>query len=308
MNQAVDGDERNQQRPGLRPAFGVAIVLGLMAVVLALGWVLRPTVPRASESAASGAAPATQDAAPAPGSAGQSLAATMPTVAGEATRATTTPTVQGAGSVSTATTQPSETTAFDRTPRPLAVGTVQVPPGPTEDVAQLTATADTGATGTAPPAADGDANSTSALGETYTGLPVALPTTAVLGGAEVPVGPASVRTDGARAFAQTLLGRARTQDAGLLEEPGLRQLAEQALVNELTRSTPRGMVLPTRLRQGSVTVQIDVVATLPDATGATLRAFSMGRVPAIGVAVGVAGRVEPDYLPDLVAVAAVAYR
>jgi len=117
-----------------------------------------------------------------------------------------------------------------------------------------------------------------------------------------------VRTDGARAFAQTLLGRARTQDAGLLEEPGLRQLAEQALVNELTRSTPRGMVLPTRLRQGSVTVQIDVVATLPDATGATLRAFSMGRVPAIGVAVGVAGRVEPDYLPDLVAVAAVAYR
>ena len=117
-----------------------------------------------------------------------------------------------------------------------------------------------------------------------------------------------MKSDGARAFARTLLARAHAQDAGLVEDPALRQVAEQALIDKLTLSTPTGRVVPTRVRQGSVTVQIDIVATLPGTTGASLRVFPSTSVPAIGVAVGIAGRVEPDYLPDLVAVAAVAYR
>ena len=93
-----------------------------------------------------------------------------------------------------------------------------------------------------------------------------------------------------------------------MEELGLRQVAEQTLMNELARAVPMGMLRPVRLQRGSITVQIDVVATLPDTTTASLRLFRSGSVPAVGLAVGVAGRVEPDYLPDLVAVAAMAYR
>jgi hypothetical protein len=161
---------------------------------------------------------------------------------------------------------------------------------------------------TPPPAVDAGGDNASVTGETYTGLPVAVPTTAVLDGAEMPVGPGGVRSDGGRAFAQVLLGRARAQDSGLVEDPALRQVAEQVLVDQLTVSTPTGRVVPTRVRQGSVTVQIDIVATLPGTAAASLQAFSSKSVPAVGIAVGVAGRVDPDYLPDLVAVAAIAYR
>jgi hypothetical protein len=163
--------------------------------------------------------------------------------------------------------------------------------------------------GNAPPSSiDAGGDQASVTGETYTGLPVAVPTTAVLDGAELPVGPGGVRSDGARAFAQVLLERARAQDSGLVEDPALRQMAEQALVDQISVSTPTGRVVPTRVRHGSVTVQIDIVATLPETAAASLHAFSSKSVPAIGIAVGVAGRVDPDYLPDLVAVAAIAYR
>jgi hypothetical protein len=189
------------------------------------------------------------------------------------------------------------------------IGTLQAPARPTDTAAVLPTSA--GAfelpEGTPPtPEPGGDQPGTP--GETYTGISVAVPATAVLEGAELPVGPAGVRSDGARAFAQILLGRARAHDAGLVDDPALRQVAEQALIDELTLSTPTGRVVPTRRRHGSVTVQIDIVATLPQTTGASLRVVSSASVPAIGVAIGVAGRVEPDYLPDLVAVAAVAYR
>ena len=93
---------------------------------------------------------------------------------------------------------------------------------------------------------------------------------AVLQGAEVPVGPNSVQTAGAREFAQRLLTRDK-QDPNLVEELGLRAVAEQTLMNELARAVPMGMLRPVRLQQGSITVQIDVVATLPDTTTASLR-------------------------------------
>src|SRR5205807_2377154 len=145
-----------------------------------------------------------------------------------------------------------------QTPRPLVIGTLQIPPQPTEAMAVLPTRAGAAeAVDGALPKADGANSPPSTPGEPYTGLPVAVPSTAVLNGAELPVGPAGVQSDGARAFAQTLLARARAQDAGLVEDPALGQVAEQVLVDRLTVSTPTGRVVPTRVRQGSVTVQID---------------------------------------------------
>jgi hypothetical protein len=196
-----------------------------------------------------------------------------------------------------------------QTPRPLVIGTLQAVPRPAATGAEPTSLSAARVLDNAPPpAVDAGGVQASVTGETYTGLPVAVPTTAVLDGAELPVGPTGVRSDGARAFAQILLERARAQDSGLVEDRALRQVAEQALVEQLIILTPTGRVVPTRLRQGSVTVQIDIVVTLPETASASLQAFPSRSVPAIGIAVGVAGRVEPDYLPDLVAVAAIAYR
>lgn len=320
----MDPDERQHPQPGLRPVVGVAVVLGIVALAMGVMLALRPSGARPSGPGLAIAPPAEQqNATPGQGLATARLATSTAVLAVAVPVTTTTPGVTTT-SARTSMAEQVAPRAANQTPRPLVIGTLQAPPRPTEAAArqseatlqvplrpteaaarQLDATAaaaDTAST------SEGDANQSSTQDGTYAGLPVALPSVATLDGAEVPVGPASVRSDGARAFAQALLARARAQDAGLSEEPALRQVAEQALADALTRSTPTGRVVPTRVRQGNVTVQIDVVATLPDTTGASLRVFSSTRVPAIGVAVGVAGRVEPDYLPDLVAVAAVAYR
>jgi hypothetical protein len=312
----VDTDEQ-QPQPGLRPLVGVAVVLGLVACALGIALVLRQPGTHPSASGVAAQTPGEQIVEAARGSS----AAPMPTstvappvaVPG----ATGTPVAETTTSIQTTVGLLAEAPRQARvqTPRPMVIGTLQAPPRPaTADAGSpITAVAGgadavAGGADAAPSASRSDASQSSASGEMYTGLPVALPPTAVLDGAELPVGPAGVRTDAARAFAQTLLRRALAQDAGLAEDPALRQVAEQALVDQLTLSIPTGRVVPTRLRRGSVTVQIDIVATQPMTTGASIRMFSSAGIPEIGIAVGIAGRIEPDYLPDLVAVAAVAYR
>jgi hypothetical protein len=305
----VDSDQGQRSQAGVQPAVGVALVLGLMALMLGLGLLLRQAGGHPSRVVAP-QTPEEQRIADAPAS----TAARMPTstvvLAVAVPAATATPTAEASGPVATAVQQPIVSmAAADQTPRPLVIGTLQAPPRPAGIAAPLRTSAGAPEIADSPPAAvDAGNNPASALEETYTGLPVAVPATAVLQGVELPVGPSGVRSDGARAFAQTLLGRVRAQDSELVEDPVLRQVAEQALVDQLTVSTPTGRVVPTRVRRGSVTVQIDIVGTLPEITGVSLRVFPSASVPALGVAVGVAGRVEPDYLPDLVAVAAVAYR
>ncbi|MDQ6675368.1 MAG: hypothetical protein M3069_32325 [Chloroflexota bacterium] len=297
----------------LRPLIGVALVLGLVALVLGAGLVLRQAGAHPSALVVV-QTPEGRRATAAPGSTVASVPTSTVVLAVAVPAATGTPTVAAARPVRTLVAQQimparAPELELEKTPQPLVIGTLQTPPRHVETLAALP-TPDGAAPapeGTLPPPESGGDQSTMA-GGTYTGLPVAVPATAVLDGAELPVGPAGVRSDGARAFALALLGRARAQDAGLVEDLTLRQVAEQALVDALTISTPTGRVVPTRLRQGSITVQVDIVATLPVITGASLRVFPSASAPAIGVAVGVAGRVEPDYLPDLVAVTAIAYR
>ena len=139
-------------------------------------------------------------------------------------------------------------------------------------------------------------------------LPVDLPSVVALGGADVPVGPDGVQTTGARAFAQVLLARAQDRDPGLAEDPALRQIAKDALIEKLALAQVTGLPRPVRLRRGAVLVQIDVVGALPDTSSSALQLFPSTSVPTVGVAVGVSQRAEPGYLPDLVTVAAVAYQ
>jgi hypothetical protein len=308
-------DERQHPQPELRPVIGVALVLGLVALMLGAGLLVRQARTHPSTQVAL-ATPGQHLAMDAPGSKTSPVPTSTVVLAVAVPAATGTPTAATIGPLRTPVAQQVALTPTmelddprDSTPRPLVVGTLQAPPQPAETVAPPPSSAGaTPATADTEPASADGGNQASASGGTYTGLPVAVPTTAVLDGAELPVGPAGVRSDGARAFARTLLDRARAQDSGPVEDPVLRQAAEQALADELAATTPSGRVVPTRLRQGSVTVQIDIVATLPETAGASLPMFSTASVPAIGVAVGVAGRIEPDYLPDLVAVAAMAYR
>jgi hypothetical protein len=139
-------------------------------------------------------------------------------------------------------------------------------------------------------------------------LPADLPSIVTLGGADVPLGPDGVQTSGARTFAQLLLVRAHDRDPDLADDPSLRQIAEDVLTNQLALARLTGAPRPARLVQGSVVVQIEVVGPLSETPAATLRLPSSTRVSEVGLAVGVVQRAEPGYLPDLVAVAAVAYR
>jgi hypothetical protein len=305
----VDGNERQDRQPALRPAVGVALVVGLVALVLGFGLLLRQAGRHPSAFVAP-PTPAEQSIAGARASTVAPVPTSTVVLSVVVAARTATPTAEASGPIATTVPKPvALRQPSDQTPRPLVIGTFQTPPQPAEAVVQRpTGASAAQAPGSTPYAANGGGDQASVPGGTYTGLPVAVPATAVLNGAELPVGPAGVQSDGARAFARTLLGRARAQDSGLVEDPALRQAAEQALADQLTVSTPTGRVVPTRVRQGSVTVQIDIVATLPATASASLQVFPSTSVPAIGVAVGVAGRVEPDYLPDLVAVAAVAYR
>jgi hypothetical protein len=138
-------------------------------------------------------------------------------------------------------------------------------------------------------------------------LPVALPTSAMLGGVLIPIGPDGVRSAGADAFAHTLLVRAQQRRPDLVEDTSLRDVAKLVLTDQLGLAQQRGAPTPARVQRGSVTVQVEVVATLPDTQTAALQAIG-GSVGVVGVATGISHRVEPNYLPDLVAVAAVAYR
>ncbi len=114
-------------------------------------------------------------------------------------------------------------------------------------------------------------------------LPVALPSSAMLGGVLITVGPEGVGSAGADAFAHTLLVRAQQRRPDLGEDSSLRDVAKLVLADQLG------------------------VATLPDTQTAALQAIG-GSVGVVGVAAGLSHRVEANYLPDLVAVAAVAYR
>lgn len=148
------------------------------------------------------------------------------------------------------------------------------------------------------------------ISDPLTDSPVALdlPSIVALGGADVAVGPDGVQTSGARTFAQSLLARAHDRDPDVADDPALRQIAESELMNQLALAELTGMPHPARLVRGSVIVQIEVVGPLTDTHSAALRLPSSRSVPAVGLAVGVVQRAEPGYLPDLVTVAAVAYR
>jgi len=294
----------------MRPVAAVGLVLAILMLVLGSGWLLRQSGSRQTQP---GLSPTVQAARPTPPiegvvapdatmSAPAATSAAVPLAIGTLVGVRETARPAGAAASGSeaveATSTPTLAAAEQHSGVPAAQNGA---PGPPISAAEAQAPS-------AAPAAADDGVAQAEPGGTYTGLPVALPVNAVLQGAEVPVGPNSVQSAGARAFAQRLLTRAQTQDPNLVEELGLRQVAEQTLMNELARAVPIGMLRPVRLQQGSITVQIDVVATLPDTTTASLRLSRSGSVPAVGLAVGVAGRVEPDYLPDLVAVAAVAYR
>ena len=139
-------------------------------------------------------------------------------------------------------------------------------------------------------------------------MPAELPSIVALGGADVAVGPDGVQTSGARTFAQSLLARAHDRDPDLGDDPALRQIAESELMNQLALAELTGMPRPARLVRGSVIVQIEVISLLTETHSAALRLPPSRSVPAVGLAVGVVQRAEPGYLPDLVTVAAVAYR
>jgi hypothetical protein len=138
-------------------------------------------------------------------------------------------------------------------------------------------------------------------------LPVALPSSAMLGGVLIPVGPEGVGSAGADAFAHTLLMRAQQRRPDLGEDASLRDVAKLVLADQLGLALQRGAPAPARVQRGGVTVQVEVVATLPDTQTAALQAIG-GSVGVVGVAAGLSHRVEANYLPDVVAVAAVAYR
>jgi len=251
----VDLDQGHDPQPGLPPAIGVAVVVGLVALVLSVGLVLRqagshPTGALAVQT------PGVHQTAAAPASTAAPVVTSTIVLAIAVPASTGTPTARDLGLIRTPVVEQGARTPalLDQTPVPLVIGTLRTPPRPAATSAAQRASADAAGATDSPPLGP-DSSGAHPPEETYTGLPVALPATAVLDGAELPVGPAGVQSDGARAFARMLLARAHAHEAGLVEDPTLRQVAEQALIDRLTLSTPTGRMVPTRVRQGSVTVQ-----------------------------------------------------
>ncbi len=130
------------------------------------------------------------------------------------------------------------------------------------------------------------------------------PDSVLVDGAAVPPGPDGVVSDGARAFARRLTARLLAGWGHRLEDAAeLDALAEQFLGQQLAQGYPTVGV-----RQGmGGAVRIEPLAVLP-ATPEVRLSPPPPHAQSVGVAVGVARRAEPGYAPDLVLVAAVAYR
>ncbi len=308
-------DREDSAGPSLSPAAGVGVVMVVLALVLGAGYgltrqaVQRPTSGPAPAAVSTEQLPPGTEPRPVRATATAVPSGPVTTGAGTEPRRTDTPAAIGGkdSRLAVVPTPPADTNprtgAQPRTsaPRPVA--------GQTEGPARSGPRVEQ-----AGPPSDDAQQVAPVFGEPperlvqSAPLPVELPSSAVLDGAEVLVGPDGVRTAGARAFARTLLQRAQARVVHPNEEPALQQVAEEVLADELARAQIAGLLRPTRLRQGDVTVQVDLVATLPNTRTATMPLPSGGRVTSVGIAAGVAQRTDPDYLPDLVAVAAVAYR
>lgn len=135
-----------------------------------------------------------------------------------------------------------------------------------------------------------------------------LPVSANLGGSLIPVGPEGVMAQGAVRFAQALAQRARTVAGRPLSDEGvLDDLARRVLTEQLAGARERGYPQGDVVQRDGATVRVELVAALPHTNGVVLTSLPKD-TQAVGVAVGVAQRMEPGYLPDLVVVAAVSYR
>jgi hypothetical protein len=308
----MNSEDARGSRRGLSAAAGVVAMLAVVAIVLGAGFLLTRQLLQAGVSSTT-----TEASSP-----------DRPRGRSEP-QAAATPTAPAAKSGSTASSEPAET------PGVLPIIRISV------DDAQQSAAADTATSGSASlgltpvrgalptAAASGRAPQSSAPGtsearapllDRISGsenaatqlnltvpLPVTLPSSALLGGVLITVGPEGVSSAGADAFAHTLLVRAQQRRPDLGEDASLRDVAKLVLADQLGMALQRGAPAPARVQRGGVTVQVEVVATLPDTQTAALQAIG-GSVGVVGVAAGLAHRVEPNYLPDLVAVAAVAYR
>jgi hypothetical protein len=136
------------------------------------------------------------------------------------------------------------------------------------------------------------------------GVHVQWPDEVLLDGTLIPLGQHGVTSDGARAFARKLTARLLGVYGGrLTEDAQLDGLAEQALVEQFRHGYPWAATV----QNGSAVVRFEQLAVLPDQPSVRLVALPVG-AHAVGVAVGVAERVESPYLPDLVVLAAVAYQ
>jgi hypothetical protein len=132
---------------------------------------------------------------------------------------------------------------------------------------------------------------------------VSWPDAVTLDGQEVPVGDHGVTSDGARALARKLSGRLIAVYGGRLADTAeLDALAEQTLAEQLAHGYPSTSVV----EQGVDGVRFEPLGVLPQQPELRL-APPPPQVQRVGVAVGVAQRADPGFLPDLVVVAAVAY-
>ena len=155
----------------------------------------------------------------------------------------------------------------------------------------------------APLSVTGSPSTDSSAADAAADANVSWPDAVTLDGQDIPPGSGGVTSDGARAVARTLSQRllavygSRLSDAAELDA-----LAEQTLAEQLVHGYPATSVV----RQGADGVLFEMLGVLPQPPQFRL-APPPPQVQRVGVAVGVAQRTEPGYLPDLVAVAAVAY-
>jgi hypothetical protein len=127
------------------------------------------------------------------------------------------------------------------------------------------------------------------------------PDSALLDGTAVPLGAAGVQSAGGRAFARKLVQFSLTNKSGLVEAPDLDALAERALIEQLRNE---GAVPSGSVQQAGALVRFHMLGALPWPPDLRLPPPTGQR---IGAAAAVAKRIEPEYLPDLVVVAALAY-
>ena len=307
----MNSEGAGEGRSGLSAAAGVVAMLAVVAIVLGAGFLLTRQLLRAGVSSTT-----TEASSP-----DRMLGRSKP-------QAAATLTAPVAKSGSTASSESAETPGV--VPIRISVGDAQQPAtegagtsgsaslglAPVRGALPTAVASDRAPQSSAPGTSDastplldrvsGSGNAATQLNLTVP-LPVALPSSAMLGGVLIPVGPEGVGSAGADAFAHTLLMRAQQRRPDLGEDASLRDVAKLVLADQLGLALQRGAPAPARVQRGGVTVQVEVVATLPDTQTAALQAIG-GSVGVVGVAAGLSHRVEANYLPDLLAVAAVAYR